>query len=250
MTRFKFRIPGREKSEVYVKSELLTKKSPFNIAEAYKSMRTNLMFMLSGGKKTIAFTSAEASDGKTTTCLNTAIAFAQTGNKVLVVDMDMRKPRVHRYFDIPAAPGLSDMLGGFVEDIPIFGTEYENLFVLPVGTVPPNPSELLMSETFAALLAALRGDYDYIFFDAPPVSVVTDVAVVASKLDGIVFVVREKKTVLETVKQSVRSLERVDAKVLGFILNDSSGEGLFAQSRYGRRYNDRYSYRYDLPSEE
>lgn len=242
----------KKKRSTYVKSELLSSESPFVITEAYKSMRTNLMFMLSGNKKVIAFTSSMANEGKTTTCLNMAIAFAQTGKKVVVIDMDMRKPRVHRYFETPAAPGLSDRLGGFTKELNICKTDFENLYVLPVGTLPPSPPELLMTPDFEEVISELRDEYDYVFIDTPPIHVVTDTAIIANKLDGVVFVVRENGVSVDVVKQSLESLERVDAKLLGFILNDSAGTSIFNQYKYSRKYKARYgySYGYSLPSKE
>ncbi len=249
MSLFKKKKSG---ASSYVKSALLTDDSPFIITEAYKSMRTNLIFMLQGDKKVIAFTSSMAGEGKTTTCLNSAIAFAQTGSKTLVIDMDMRKPRIHRYFEIPSSPGLSDRLGNFTKEIPITKTQYENLDVLPVGTIPPSPPELLMSDTFGKVLNELKEKYDYIFLDTPPIHVVTDVAIVSDFLDGIIFVVREKAVPLEMVKQSLLNLERVGAKVLGFILNASEGDSVFSQYKYRRKYRPRYGYTYgySLPSKE
>lgn len=234
----------KKKISTYVKSELLNDKSPFIIAEAYKAMRTNLMFMLSENKKVIAFTSAIADEGKTTTCLNMAITFAQSENKTLVIDMDMRKPRLHRYFEIPSSPGLSDRLGNFTKEIAISKTKYQNLFVLPVGTIPPSPPELLMSPILEEVLEELLDKYDYIFIDTPPVHVVTDIAIVANRLDGIVFVIRENSTIMEHAKQSILNLERVGANILGFILNDSSGERFFNQYKYRRKYKARYGYTY------
>ncbi len=223
-------------SNVYIKSELVSEKSPFMIAESYKSMRTNLMFLTAENKRVIAFTSALESEGKTTTCLNMAISFAEVGKKVLVIDMDMRKPRVNRYFEIPSSPGLSDRLGNFTETINISETAYPNLFVLPVGTIPPSPPELLASSTFDKILNELRDQFDYIFIDTPPTHVVTDVSVIANKVDGIVFIVRENKASVEHIKKSVISLERVGAKVLGFILNDSRNDKSVYRYKYKREY--------------
>lgn len=246
------RFKKKSGTSSYVKSALLSEESPFLITEAYKSLRTNLIFMLQGNKKVIAFTSSMASEGKTTSVLNVAITFAQTGSKTLVIDMDMRKPRVHRYFEIPSSPGLSDRLGNFTKEIPISKTEYENLDVLPVGTIPPSPPELLMSDAFGEILDELREKYDYIFIDTPPIHVVTDIAIVSDRIDGIIFVVREKTVPLEILKQSLSNLERVGAKVLGFILNASEGDSVFSQYKYRRKYRPRYGYTYgySLPSKE
>lgn len=250
--KFKLKLFRKKKVSTYVKSELLTEESPFIISEAYKAMRTNLMFMLSNKKKVVAFTSSMANEGKTTTCLNLGIAFAQTGKKVLIIDMDMRKPRIHRYFEIPSSPGLSDRLGNFTQEIPISKTEYENLSVLPVGTIPPSPPELLMTSDLGEIIEGLRNEYDYIFIDTPPIHVVTDIAIIADKLDGIVFVVRENSVNIEVVKQSIENLQRVDAKLLGFILNDSEGDSIFNQYKYRRKYKSRYGYTYgySLPAKE
>ncbi len=252
MALFNFKFGKKNKISSYIKSELLTEDSPFIINEAYKAMRTNLMFMLSDNKKVVAFTSSMANEGKTTTCLNMGIAFSQAGYKVLLIDMDMRKPRAHRYFEIPSSPGLSDRLGGFTKELPISKTEYENLHVLPVGTIPPSPPELLMSHAFDEIIESLRGEYDYIFLDTPPIHVVTDLAIIANRIDGVAFVVRESTVSLEVVRQSVDSLQRVNAKILGFILNDSTGDSLFTQYKYRRKYRARYGYTYgySLPSKE
>lgn len=240
-----FKNKKKKPYSTYVKSQLLNENSPFIITEAYKATRTNLMFMLSGKKKVVAFTSSLAGEGKTTTCLNLAISFALSGSKVIIIDMDMRKPRVHRYFEVPSSPGLSDLLGGFTKDIPILKTKYENLFVLPVGTIPPSSPELIMKPVFDEILASLREDFDYVFIDTPPVHVVTDIAIIANKLDGVVFVVRENMVPLEIVKQSVESLQRVGAKLLGFIMSDSLGDAFLTQYKYKRKHKARYGYNYE-----
>ena len=252
LLKLKLLLLRRKKVSTYVKSELLSDKTPFIISEAYKAMRTNLMFMLSDNKKLIAFTSTLAGEGKTTTCLNMGISFAQAGNRVLIIDMDMRKPRVHRYFEVPSSPGLSDRLGGFTKELPVEKTQHENLFVLPVGTIPPSPPELLMSNMFDEILSEVKDKFDYIFLDTPPIHLVTDLAIIAGKLDGVVFVVRENTAAQELITQAIDNLKRVDAKILGFILNDSVGSSLFTQYKYKRRYKARYGYTYgySLPSVE
>lgn len=252
LLKLKLMLLRKKRVSTYIKSELLSDKTPFIISEAYKAMRTNLMFMLSDNKKLVAFSSALAGEGKTTTCLNVGISFAQAGSRVLIIDMDMRKPRIHRYFEIPSAPGLSDRLGGFTKELPIVKTQYENLFALPVGTIPPSPPELLMSNAFDEIVAEVKDRFDYIFIDTPPIHLVTDLAIIAEKLDGVVFVVRENTAAQELISQAVDNLKRVNAKILGFILNDSSGDSLFTQYKYKRRYKSRYGYTYgySLPPKE
>lgn len=232
------------KKEKYVRRSLLSDESHFSVIEAYKKMRTNFLFMLGSEKKVVAFTSTIANEGKTTNCLNLAISFAKVGKKVVVIDVDMRKPQVHNYLDIALAPGLSDVLGKFVSYTPVYKTAYENLDVIPAGTLPPAPPELLMTREFEDLLASLKEKYDYIFIDTPPVHLVTDLAVFASKIDGVVFVVREKTVPVTVLHKSIEGLEHVGGKVLGFILNDSERSTAFSKYSYRRRYADKYGYGY------
>ena len=228
----------------YVRRSLLSDDSHFSVIEAYKKTRTNFLFMLGNEKKVVAFASTIANEGKTTNCLNLAISFAKVGKKVVVIDIDMRKPQVHNYLNVPIAPGLSDLLGKFVSDIPISKTQYENLDVISAGTLPPAPPELLMTHEFSELLDTLREKYDYVFIDTPPVHLVTDLAVIAEKIDGVVFVVREKTVPVTVLRKSIESVEAVGGKVLGFILNDSERSTAFSKYSYRRRYADKYGYGY------
>ena len=228
----------------YVRRSLLSDDSHFSIVEAYKKTRTNFLFMLGSEKKVVAFASTIANEGKTTNCLNLAISFAKVGKRVIVIDVDMRKPQIHNYLDVPLSPGLSDALGNFITQVPVCRTQYENLDVLPAGTLPPAPPELLMTKGFEDILASLRDKYDYIFIDTPPVHLVTDLAVFAAKIDGIVFVVREKTVPAPVLRKSIESLESVGGKVLGFILNDSERSSAFSKYSYRRRYADKYGYGY------
>lgn len=242
-----FNFFNRKNSELENHSagrELITDSSHFVIVEAYKRLRTNLLFMLSDKKKIVAFTSTVPSEGKTTNCLNLAISFAKAGHKILVIDMDMRKPRVHASFNAPLSPGLSEMLDGSEKTPNIIETSYENLHILTAGSRPQTPPELLMTPLFEALINSLREEYDYIFVDTPPVYVVTDLSVVASKFDGIVYVVREKVVPLRTLKKSVEHLTDLNGKVLGFIFNDSDRTTAFAKYVYRYRYSYKYSGKY------
>ena len=226
------------------KGRLITKDSHFTIIEAYKRMRTNLLFMLGKDKKVIAFTSTMANEGKTTNCANLGIAFAEAGNKTLIIDMDMRKPQIHNYFGCEVSPGLSDVLAGFSKTAKVVKTDYENLFVLPAGTLPPSPPELIMSDAFLELIEGFKKEYDYIFIDTPPVHLVTDLAVVAAKVDGVVFVVRERTVPIELLKKSIAGIERIGGKILGFVLNDSGQASTYLQYRYRRKYASKYGYGY------
>ncbi len=223
---------------------LLHPKTSFEIAEAYKAARTNLMFSLAGEKgAAIAFTSSQPGEGKTTTCLNLAITFAQAGLKILVMDGDLRKPQVHRYFDLPSKPGLSDVLGGLTEEICIHPTKYPNLSILTVGTIPPNPAELLGSSRMKTLLNKLKGSFDCIFIDSPPVGVVTDAVVLTSVVAGLVLIARQNYTTTGILRDTVNALEKVNARILGLIFNDARKE-YYGIHRYYRSYKGKYRYKY------
>jgi capsular exopolysaccharide synthesis family protein len=231
---------------------IISDKSSFSIVESYKVARTNLMFKLNtmgnndAKNKCVVFTSASEAEGKTTTCINLAISFAQTGLKILIIDSDMRKPSVHRYLNVQSGPGLSDKICGFAEDsVCIYPCEHENLFVMPAGTVPPNPAELLMSPRLDDYLDVYLQKFDYVFFDAPPVGMVTDAAIVGAKSAGVVFVVRQGITRKEEVKESIRKLDQAGSNILGFILNDVSKEKsasyyYYRANHYGYGYGKSY----------
>ncbi len=239
-----FGLFKKKESAKYVKRSLLSNDSHFSVVEAYKKARTNFLFMLGGDKKVVAFASTFANEGKTTNCLNLAISFAKVGKRVVVIDIDMRKPQVHNYLNVPLAPGLSDFLGSFVSDVTISKTTYENLDVISAGTLPPAPPELLMTGKFSELLDSLREKYDYVFIDTPPVHLVTDLAVTAAKIDGVIFVVREKTVPIADLRKAIESIEAVGGKVLGLILNDSERSTAFSKYSYRRRYADKYGYGY------
>ena len=226
------------------KRGLLKDDSHFAIVEAYKKMRTNFLFMLHDERKVVAFSSTVANEGKTTNCLNLGISFAGIDKKILIIDADMRRPQIHNHLSVPLSPGLSDYLGDFTQDIPISKTEYENLDVISAGTLPPSPSELLMSPRFEELLNKLREIYDFVLIDTPPVHIVADLSVFAAKIDGVVFVVREKKALLSTIKKTVEEINGVRGKVLGFVFNGSEKAELFTKYSYRRKYASKYGYGY------
>jgi capsular exopolysaccharide synthesis family protein len=166
-----------------------------------------------------------------------AITFAQTGSKTLIIDADMRKPRVHKSFRIQSSPGLSDKLGGFSDIDCLYDTDYENLTVMPAGTIPPNPAELLSSRAMSELLDKLSESFEYIFIDTPPVDVVTDAAALSRFISGVVLIARHGISTKESTKAAVTALEQAGAVILGFMLNDVNIE-----SRYYTRYNYRNYY--------
>lgn len=227
---------------------LLSAKTAFGIKEAYKTTRTNIMFSLASieGCKTILVSSSIPGEGKTLTTINIAITFAQTGAKVLVIDGDMRKSKVHRYMGVDNKLGLSNVLGSFSTlDQVIKHSDEFDIDYISTGHTPPNPLELLTSQKMSDILEELKEKYDYIFIDTPPINVVADTAAISGLADGVLFIVRHKYTTQDMLYKALSSLEFANAKVLGFVLNDVdlSNFTYSAKSRYGRySYKNYYSY--------
>lgn len=223
------------------RSKLLAEEVSYQIKEAYKTARTNILFAIQKkeGCHTIVLTSAIPGEGKTTTTLNTAIAFAMTGVKVLVIDADLRKPKVHQYANIKNETGLANYLGGFckLEECIAHSKEW-GLDCIPSGAIPPNPAELLSSPLLQEGLDSLKQKYDFIFIDTPPVNMVTDGIIVSKLADEVLIVVRQKYTANEALKKALSTLQFAEANVVGFIMNDTEDE------KQGYRYRYRKYYRY------
>jgi capsular exopolysaccharide synthesis family protein len=191
------------------------------LSEAYRNIRTSILLSFSEKPpKTIAILSPNPEEGKTTTALNTAIALSQTGARVLVLEADLRRPRVHKIFDQENGVGLSNFLSGHAElDATIRGTEIPNLFYILAGPIPPNPSELLGSNLFKCMMESLGERFDHIVIDAPPVLGFSDSIIVSTSVDGVILVVLEGKTPKETLQRSKEMLFQVNAKILGVVIN-------------------------------
>ena len=228
---------------------ILTPDSSFDAIETYKFIRTNIMFSIpkSDKGKVVVVTSAVPGDGKTTTSINLAITFAQTGAKVMLVDCDLRKSRVHKYLDIKHSDGISNVLCGFSElKSAIKRDVRENLDVLTVGEIPPNPAELLNSEEFKKVLAELQEEYEYIFIDTPPMTVVTDASVVMKNSYGVVVVTRKNQTTYDMLDETIEGIKKADTKVLGVVILDTEEKGrkysYYKNNKYGYRYKYGYGY--------
>ena len=211
---------AKKKENVSRSAAALTSKTPFQIVEAYKAIRANLLFMLSTA---VVVTSAEPSAGKSTTCSNLAITMAQTGAKVVIVDADMRKPVLHKIFRVSNNNGLSKLLSGLIkpEDC-INKSIMPNLDLINAGPIPPNPSELLGSERMAGLLQTLSASYDYIFLDAPPINVVADSLMFLDKTAGAILVARQKQTHYDELQKAAESIRNLHSSVLGVVITDVS----------------------------
>ncbi len=193
-------------------------------AEAFRSIRTALLFSCQEHDvRLLQFSSAEPSDGKTTTISNLAIAVAQSGKKVLLVDADMRRPTVHEMFRLSQEAGLSDILAGEIEwQNVVKSTPFATLSVITAGLSPENPAELLSASDFQTFMSQVRQEYDLVLIDSPPVMAVTDPCVIAPKTDGMVLVVRMEKNNRATVTHTREQLDAYGVRLLGVVANDAT----------------------------
>ena len=204
--------------------ELVVHEEPLSgVAEASRSIRTNLAFMSPDKPfRTMLVTSAGPAEGKTTVGCCIATAIAQTGKRVLLIDCDLRRPRVHRIFrgrGTGANPGLTTALLEGFNEASVIETDVPNLSVIPAGPIPPNPSELLHSERFRAFLAKMSEEYDQVILDSPPVVAVTDAVILSTMVDATVLVIRSFKTTKDLARHGVRLLRDVNANLAGAVLN-------------------------------
>ena len=202
--------------------ELITFGHPKSmLSEAYRNIRTSILLSFSGRPpKKIAISSPNPAEGKTTTVINTAIALSQTGARVLIIEADLRKPRIHRIFEQENGMGLSNFLSGNAQlDSIIKKTEIPNLYYILSGPLPPNPSELLGSSLFKGMIESLSERFDHIVFDAPPVLGFADSVVLSTSVDGTILVVQGGKTPRETLQRAKDVLSQVNARILGVVIN-------------------------------
>ena len=229
-----------------VQRDLIVAEQPKSaVAECCRAIRTNLLFMSPDrALKTLLVTSAGPQDGKTTTAASLAITMAKSGNRVLLVDGDLRRPRVHKAFKVPNGAGLSSLIlgqGDLATTAKSSGVE--NLFLLTCGPVPPNPAELLHTHAFKELLLEMGRQFDRIIIDSPPVGAVADAIVMSTQVDGTVLVLKSGVTSKDLARRTVRSLRDVKGRLLGAILNDvdlgdrRSG-GYYYYSKYGYYYGE------------
>jgi tyrosine-protein kinase Etk/Wzc len=224
------------------KSRLVAGRNPRGAAsEAYRTLRTNIAFARAEKPaKTMVFTSPAPGEGKSTSSANLAITLAQQGLRVILIDADMRRGAIHEAFEVSQKPGLSDYLlsGGGLEDVirPV-QLEGASFNFIPTGTLPPNPAELLASTHMQAMLEHLDGEYDAVIFDAPPLNVVTDAAIIGSRADGVILVVRAGVTDRAALRYAITQLEAVRARVLGCVLNDVDTR---RHKYHGAYIDDRY----------
>src|SRR5258705_11071319 len=209
-------------------------------AEAYNHLRTSILLSTPGrAPKTLLVTSSVPAEGKTTTAVNTATVLAQTGAKVLIIDADMRRPRLHQVFGLPNDGCLSSFLSRECEEADILSriNQYQdaNIYLLSSGAIPPNPAELLGSSQMKRLLEIVSKTFTHIVIDSPPIASFTDGVLIASLVDGVILVVHGGKTSRQVVRRSRQTLNEIGAKIIGVVLNR-------AEVTSHDYYNYRYKY--------
>ncbi|MBE6048882.1 MAG: CpsD/CapB family tyrosine-protein kinase [Clostridium sp.] len=199
----------------------IVEKKPKSIAaEAYRTLRTNIQYSSFDKEvKVIVVTSSEAGEGKSTTAGNLAMSFSQAQKRTIIIDCDLRKPSLHKKFRLSNMIGLSNLLKG-KESLREAVHQYNDyLDILTSGKIPPNPSEMLESRSMENLIERLKDEYDVIIIDSAPLQAVTDAQILSRKADGTIIVVRAEKTKRESVIQAEELLKKVDANILGIVLN-------------------------------
>lgn len=223
--------------------------APFQFVEAYKSLRTNLEFLSSAGNcKTILITSSVPEEGKTNVAVNLAMTIAASGKRVVLVDCDLRKATISRYLLIPRNhAGLTNVITSKDEGAlaaALVRVKDSGITVLAAGTIPPNPTELLSAPMTEKIFASLQKAFDYVIVDTPPVSLVTDAAVLCRMADGVLLVVRPGVTTIQSAQLSKKNLEAVNAHILGVVMNGYNG------TQSGRRDGYSYAYSYSYYDED
>jgi protein-tyrosine kinase len=225
---------------MYYESTLITLDDPKSPAsEAYRVLRTNIQFMsVDKPVKIVVISSAIPEEGKSSTVSNLAVILAQGGSRTLIIDADLRKPMMHKLFNLDNRKGLTNILA-LHEDYQEYINRgpHNNLDILTCGAIPPNPSELLASSKMKEFLGEIRNQYDYILIDAPPIGAVADAAVLSTAADGVILVAASGQVKSDFLRRAKEQLEQVNANILGVVLNKVSG-------RTGNGYSYYYYYRY------
>jgi capsular exopolysaccharide synthesis family protein len=231
--------PGR--SELLISND-----SRSALAEAYRQLRTSILLSTAGhAPKSLLVTSSVPSEGKTTTAVNTAISLAQTGAKVLIIDADMRRPRLHGIFQVSNEHGLSSILSSQMEEDEMLDIiqhdDESNLYLLPSGAVPPNPAELIGSEQMSRMLKIMEANFTHVVVDSPPIASFTDGVLISAMVDGVLLVVHSGKSSRQVIKRARQLLSEVGAKLFGVVLNNvnlrSQDNNYYYQNYYSSYYN-------------
>ena len=213
-------------------ANLITLSQPRSAAsEAYRSLRTNLMFSsVESPIQTLLVTSAARDDHKSVTLANLAVTFAQSGNRTILVDADLRQPKQHEIWNLDGRRGLSSMMvdDRAISSPPLEATKVDGLEIVCAGDLPPNPADLLGGQRMNEIIAAFKQRAEFVLFDSPPVLAATDAALLGIKLDGALLAVRAGETRRDHTAQARQALERVHVRVVGAVLTDAPRENQFA----------------------
>jgi capsular exopolysaccharide synthesis family protein len=230
------------KTDQNITIDLIAHKSPNSLmAEAYRSVRTSLLLSAPDHPpKSIVITSALPSEGKTATAVNTAVSLTQTGSRVILIDADMRKPRLHQIFGMKGDAGLSNFLSGAagLKEV-IHQTTVPNLFVVPCGAIPPNPAELILSNRLRRMIETLGQYFDFVILDSPPLLNVSDARILSTACEASILVVKAFSTSRHLVKRAVDDISPSTARLAGTVLNDID---VRSSSAYYPYHSSRYSY--------
>lgn len=215
--------------------DLITLKDPRSpAAEAFRALRTNLQFSaIDHPIHTLVITSPSPDEGKSSLAANLAVTLAQAGRKTILVDADLRRPAQHSLWGLPNDKGLTSLILGQSETPPLQAVSVNDLMVLTSGPLPPNPADMLGSRRMEDLIAALREMAEYVLFDAPPVLAVTDTALLASKLDGVLLTIRAGHTRRDHAQRAKETLTRINARLLGVALTNAPRDASM-NSYYGK----------------
>ena len=200
-------------------------------AEAFRSLRTNLMFSsVENPIHTLLITSPARDDQKSLSLANLAVTFAQSGNRTVIVDADLRQPNQHQIWNIDNSKGLTTMMvdDDAISEPPLLATEVDNLNILPTGNLPPNPADLLSANRMDEIIGALKKRADYLLFDSPPVLAATDATLLGIKLDAALLVIRAGDTRRDHTAQARQALERVHVRIVGAVLTNAPHENTIA----------------------
>ena len=226
---------------------LLSDKSAFSVKEAYKTLRTNVMFSLPGKEsKCIGVVSPDRGDGKSPVEINLAISFSQINKKVIIVDCDLRLPTIASKLQIEPKPGLSNFLSGNQEsEQPLIrrSSEY-GIDIMAAGDIPPDPTALLGSKQMDAFIELLKKYYDYIILDFPPATIVSDAASMSRIVDGYLIVIRHNESEFSKINETLRQMQFADAKILGFVYNGKEeNKKYYRKGKYSKYYYNYYYYK-------
>ena len=231
------------------RGKLLTENTSFAINEAFKSLRTNLFYTAKGEKCPVyGITSTYAQNGKSLLISNLAVSFAQLEKRVLLIDCDLRSPKIHKIFDMDKGDGISELLASADTSVDkyIKKTDLPNLSLITSGGTPPNPAELLAGAKMGKFIEFMKQHYDIIFIDLPPVAIVSDAVVITEHVTGYLYVVRSRMDDTKSLSRAIDTMERMDANIIGFIMNDVNpkvrGYGRYGKYGKSKSYGGYYRY--------